>query len=626
MRVAEHTRSRSGTSQPISQHPLFPAIVALWFAALFGLGSLAIRPALVEHLVIASGIDRVIPMATPPLGATARILIALALTGLGGVVGALIGRRVASPATAPQERQRGTSRLRTVRQPAIEPEAETPAPSGAPSGRRRSLSPKPVLSDPDLAEATEPRILDVADLDLSHFDEDIVEAPLRQRETARGAFVTPSRQVSESADSELEASEQADEEVAPVENRLFEEYARSLPASEENEVEVRPASEPAAAPGFVLLPEASLTAPITQAVVVAPAAEMGEPDRDTLDSDPATVTADVDMAQSDTPFAPFVASSLTDHVTAADRIATAELAELSPVQLLERLALAMERRREAARLVAAAPVPQPEPDAFVAPADLSPAAPAPAPMAVLDEPEDEPNTSAPPFAAPLTFERLSLRPVALAPEIAARESDASVAEELSVGAADVNEPEREEPAPPAPFAAPALPAALRPVALHQDEDDLDDPLPGYVPPRHIGLAAAAGFRAPHQVESAWQGGEDRVSTGEDDDGDEEDEALDQGYSSLLNLSRPTGPRQAFVRIEEPEDSGEIEPMVVFPGSEEADSAPFARPAAAHADLTQAPTNGPAPRLFDAPGRGDADDTERALRAALATLQRMSGAA
>ena len=72
MRVVEHTRSRSGANQPISQHPLFPAIVALWFGALFGLGSLAIRPALVEHFVIATGIDTIIPMATPPQTSVAR--------------------------------------------------------------------------------------------------------------------------------------------------------------------------------------------------------------------------------------------------------------------------------------------------------------------------------------------------------------------------------------------------------------------------------------------------------------------------------------------------------------------------------------------------------------------------
>lgn len=76
-------------------HPLFPAVVAVWFGALFGLGTLAVRVSLIERIVVASGIDRMIPAAAPPLGINARILIALALTMLGGIVGMVIGRLIA---------------------------------------------------------------------------------------------------------------------------------------------------------------------------------------------------------------------------------------------------------------------------------------------------------------------------------------------------------------------------------------------------------------------------------------------------------------------------------------------------------------------------------------------------
>jgi hypothetical protein len=88
-------------SQPISRHPLFPAIVALWFAALFGLASFAIRASLLESLVAAGHIDRLVPAAAPPLGTTARLLLALVLGGFGGLVGGLLAWRMAGRRTKP---------------------------------------------------------------------------------------------------------------------------------------------------------------------------------------------------------------------------------------------------------------------------------------------------------------------------------------------------------------------------------------------------------------------------------------------------------------------------------------------------------------------------------------------
>ena len=77
------------------------------------------------------------------------------------------------------------------------------------------------------------------------------------------------------------------------------------------------------------------------------------------------------------------------------------------------------------------------------------------------------------------------------------------------------------------------------------------------------------------------------------------------------------PKGEFVRIEEPEADDELaEPAVVFPGQAE-----------------PAPSAGS--RQFDPPGKAAAasgtapqapSDADAALRAALATLQRMSGAA
>ncbi|HNN56270.1 MAG TPA: hypothetical protein PKG84_08010, partial [Novosphingobium sp.] len=76
-------KRKPAKAKPITANPLFPAVVALWFGALFGLGSLAIRPTLIETLVMKSRIDLIVPAAAPPLGLTARMLIALILAAFG---------------------------------------------------------------------------------------------------------------------------------------------------------------------------------------------------------------------------------------------------------------------------------------------------------------------------------------------------------------------------------------------------------------------------------------------------------------------------------------------------------------------------------------------------------------
>lgn len=84
-------------AQPISRHPLFPAIVALWFAALLGMGSFALSASLLEKLVIAGHVDSLIPAAAPPLGASARLMLALVLGLAAGLVGWIVSKRLAAP-------------------------------------------------------------------------------------------------------------------------------------------------------------------------------------------------------------------------------------------------------------------------------------------------------------------------------------------------------------------------------------------------------------------------------------------------------------------------------------------------------------------------------------------------
>ena len=148
-------------------------------------------------------------------------------------------------------------------------------------------------------------------------------------------------------------------------------------------------------------------------------------------------------------------------------------------------------------------------------------------------------------------------------------------------------------------------------------------------------------------------------------GDEDDQ--EDGYSSLLELSLKPQPRQQFIRIEEPEPlDAAIEPVVIFPGQAAGSHAAFAAPAGAYAETRRfdepagspepadaaPPPAGPRPfaaasgemaplRRFDSPASAavpgqavsaaatvqlDPEETQRALRSALASLQRMSGAA
>ena len=79
----------------ISAHPAFPFLVALWFAALFGLGMLVLPTAVLERLVAASHIGALLLAASPPLGFTARVMMALLASGLGAAAGHWLARKVA---------------------------------------------------------------------------------------------------------------------------------------------------------------------------------------------------------------------------------------------------------------------------------------------------------------------------------------------------------------------------------------------------------------------------------------------------------------------------------------------------------------------------------------------------
>ena len=125
----------------ITADPAFPWIVALWFAALLGIGSLIVPLALLERVVLAAGLASVLPMAAPPLGFTAQALVALIGTAFGALLGLTLAKRLARP----KHKQIGPS-TDTARKP-LDPsqdigeyDIDNHDAFPLPSGRRRALA------------------------------------------------------------------------------------------------------------------------------------------------------------------------------------------------------------------------------------------------------------------------------------------------------------------------------------------------------------------------------------------------------------------------------------------------------------------------------------------------------
>jgi hypothetical protein len=187
--------------------------------------------------------------------------------------------------------------------------------------------------------------------------------------------------------------------------------------------------------------------------------------------------------------------------------------------------------------------------------------------------------------------------------------------------------------------APVIPEALRPIPLDleefgEDEDDLDLSL-------SFGAIRAPAPKAPPPGAQVFIA--DKLDGEEELDEDEEaNEQLSEfeGYSSLLAMKSPFRGPAEYVRIEQPEPEEDVpaEPAVIFPGQQANGQMPAPAPAPAPFAAPEAPAE-PQIRRFDAPGnvapieaapanrpKVDRDEAERSLRSALATLQRMSGAA
>jgi hypothetical protein len=578
---------------PISRHPLFPAMVCLWFAALFGLGSLAIRPSLLESAVLALHIDLMVPAAAPPLGITARIILALGMFVIGAVIGLLLALRLARP-NAQQTARRRTAKAAAMpddsygdnddlaRLDAARAERNAADQSAAAiPGRRRALAmeeqyerthhdfaPVPGVVPPEAEREVQtitphslnPQILDLADLSMS----------------AHGA------EASELDDgSGLTAAE-------PPHQRAF-----------DGPVAIEPGI--VAAPVAKAPAELFLFVPSVEAVIT-----------------PAPVAAQPVSA-------PILQPSFKLPRDGADKLRAAPLESLGVVQLAERLALAIARRR----------------DGVTAAAAIAPVTPAAAETQTDDSP-----------VAPGTFARIVdlPEPAADLPEVLVPE-----ALEQALPVHDLGTP-------------PPMPAALRPISFHDDGDDDIEPVESILPPRRFAMPTAVVSPAPVTIEPVTiepvaielvQGGPDIAS--------DNDDTAENGYSSLLAIKAIVRQNPQWAEDQASADESvaadvdaqgielgddqpaeaenaqsdaefNIEPVVIFPGQAQY-SAPAAVPSADEPQLSasgvrrfDAPSKQPTPLrapIAAVPSSGqpvDPLETERALKAALATLQRMSGAA
>lgn len=656
--MAKQTR-KPAKSPPVTSHPLFPAVVALWFGALFGLGSLAVRPTLIESLVLKSHIDLIIPATAPPLGVTARILIALLLAGVGGVLGTTLARRIARPKAAePIKRKRGAKGISSSAIRYRARDAHPDAPARAPisahaefggelglslgSGtaapaiiamRRRALANEEQLKDfvpPDLAPlpGTAPQILNIGQIGLNEPAATVLgshdlgkltqaapsSAPLDWANavaasapaapTALPAAIAAQRQIFQPDDLTGPATPQPTQENTAVHADGRQAFGIAPPAGR--------TEEPRQIFGVAVtndhVPQDFVKAAGYQTTVF----DVAEPSP--LFS-PRSAAAEL-AASSEPTFAASPAPTLPI-APAAMPVSAAPLpspANLGMTDLATRLADAMRRRRAGAaaqalnqttELAAAQTAAEPAELAIIAPI---PAAYEPAALA---------RDSADAAAVPAAY---AVNP-ALAPIPAAFEPASFVPEFTALA------PAAPHLAAPEPSSAPiSLPSAMRPLALDAflEEDAAFDS--SLLPPRHIAMPipAIAAAPPPHELVAEL--------ASEDEPADVPEE---ENYGSLLGLGAARNP---FVRVDDPAaDLQAAEPVVIFPGQAPLSAAPapaFGAPQAATAEGSF--------RRFDAPataGQGqplaaashalpsvDPAEAERALRAALSNLQRMSGAA
>ena len=594
----------------VSSHPLFPAIVALWFGALLGLGSLAIRASLIEAVIGATHLDKLIPAAAPPLGMTGRILVALGLAALGALMGAVLARRLTR--VKPVER----ARKRTL---PGEVEVKLRARDSHPDAPAR----RPISAFEEFAEVPADESLEVPSRRRALLSEYSRNQEFRDSAPLPGG-------TEPMIDAPTAAFHHADFAPAAAAAKLEDQPVWDLGGHEvlvEDPVaDFAPIGPIAEAPFRLVTPDdvvaAQVEEPAMRQVFGAPA---GVPEFvASPDSGPAELRATQSFKASAAPLMALAAQAdaASDHPLLGKR-----LDELGPVQLIERLALSLDRRR--ARSLAERQT--------IAVSEVAPL------RFLRTEAEDDGVNELP------TMDQSAARWEESEPIALAEAPGYSAAVAFDPLSEPEPEPERARIDFAAPLAPMAMPSAFRPLGFGHDDDDEDDEdaaVASLLPPRNFRFAVPVVDEArDDEPELARYSHEEpdpgeALAVGETEPGDN---AAEDGYSSLLDLPRPVAPRPQFIRIDEPQDSADaIEPVVIFPGQAPAlaaspdasgstgdGSVPSAEALPIRrfdAPLSQPATSAPASASADAGSALDREETERALRAALATLQRMSGAA
>ena len=639
-----NTKQKAGKGgAPVSSHPAFPAIVALWFAALFGIGSLVLPHTLLEGIITGIGIDAVVPAAAPPLGFTARAMTAVLAAGIGLATGLVLARKVTQSQSPAIERSRDLRLNEADRHP--DAPAKRPISASSELGSE-GLGP---LEDPwkfedEWAESDEASAKTEADQ-----SPDPVAAKLAGRR--RSLSVTDDSGPSEfmhtvplpgqSFDEPLELDLTA-EQFGEKEDAALEEFAEETDALR-NVAQLQndgAAKQPAAVPGFypdTHIPDTMMKGAPTVSDRAAPALQEGEDSSDNQDNDFATsFMQEESMTQPTQPAMPSFAAPNDAAATNASEPPSDQgentqngnaLSDLGMAELVERFATALQAKaeREREEKVSSAPVP--------ATAGFDGANP------FADRADDADlqsfsATSSLPFTSPLVSES-GLSAPAESEAVAERKAEEPMVFRRANATAAMDASDAAE----TPFGSdePAMPSALRPLDM-SDSDEVNDDLASA--PLSIDFARQHPFAGPvaptndqaeesppHDASFAAPEVALDISFGTADQDDSEGQ---DAYSSLLNMKSMLSGHE-FVRVEDKTENEDTlpEPVVVFPGQQDEQPAdnhkPNPRPFDAPTGARSAGNAGPSPAA-SASEPSDPSETERALREALEKLQRMSGAA
>lgn len=650
----DEAKPGKGAKRPVSAHPAFPFVVALWFAALLGFGSLILPVQLLERLSVASGLASIVPPAAPPLGFTARILIAMAATLGGAVLGFVIARLALREKKSDPVRRMALNAHEELGEEGLDPSRN--------EHRRRSLAladdgdqrseflptvPVPGARDEDEADDLPEAVADSAPQIVAH---EAIAQVETSAEDGDGVAEDEPFELEESS-AFTEAEEVGGDMDAP----------EAEPEIEEHGMDERQVFKPVGEFSGVAAEED----PRDGGGDASADAELADDAADEDAHDLASLKneePDFSAPESAEPL-PFSPPSLAAGEEVNEDIASVgqpepqaqpALEELGMMQLVQRLSASLEKHRAAkAGLAAAQPVPEDdaqeeEPQAFarVVPGQFDVAKPDEAAMAMaayFAKPEAEEagqqDESAPQDTAdePAEREETDEVEVGVATESRPDGRYGSFSGIAALGADDGDDDDHEElNALAASFTLPLgkrvqMAAAAKAAA----QEDGDEPAGESESEPESAPVGPRAFAPPAEVSEASEpaeadDAEDEAlasETGISDQGEEEDADEGENFSSLVGLQNPFKDQgEQFVRVDEPEPETP-ESSVVFPSER------IAKPAAA--PVQEAPSG----RMFDPPAAASgsapraapesaprnpvsSEENERALREALMNLQRM----